>query len=322
MNRVTHGARTGLALALAVVCSFATKSQAASSSPGVCAPPRTVVALVPFADQSGGAWQLMTGTSPAALVAARLADSLQTVHGRSVVIAPGPAASEPGRPARMADDAVLLAAARRVQAEVVLSGVVTSFAHEDRREPGRFGRWGMGAPDARSRAEVAVTIRVLDAHDGSVILESRAARERAGRSTSSAGAAPSMGGVADLTQDELIADALDQVLGDLVRTLAARLDARWQARVIAEGRGIYVIDAGSARGLFAGERLDVWRSGIELLDEDLMRIGEDVRTGAVVVESIDGKGHARVRLAEGEVRPGDLVRPCSGASDAAMSLRR
>lgn len=322
MNRVPHGARTGLALAMAVVCSIADPSQAAPAGPGVCAPPRTVVALVPFADQTGGAWELMTGASPTALVAARLADSLQQSHGRQVVIAPAPALREPGRPARMADDAELLAAAQRAKAEVVLSGVVTSFAHEDRREPGRFGRWGMGAPDARSRAEVAVTIRVLDAHDGSVILESRAARKRAGRSTSSAGTPPVRAGVVDLSQDESIAEALEQVMGDLVRTLAARLDARWQARVIAEGRGIYVIDAGSARGLFTGERLDVWRSGIELLDEDLMRIGDDVRTGAVVVESIDGKGHARVRLAEGEVRRGDLVRPCSGAGAGALSLRR
>jgi TolB-like protein len=305
-----------------MVCSFATQSQAATGSPGVCAPPRTVVAVVPFADQTGGAWQLMTGTSPANVVAARLADSLQQAHGRAVVIAPLAASTGASKAARIADDAALLAAARRVQAEVVLSGVVTSFEHEDRREPGRFGRWGMGAPDARSRAEVAVSIRVLDAHDGSVILESRAARERAGRSTASASAPVESGGVADLVQDDLIADALDQVLGDLVRTLAARLDARWQARVISEGRGIYVIDAGSGRGLFTGERLDVWRSGIELLDEDLLRLGDDVRTGAVVVVSIDGKGHARVRLAEGEVRPGDLVRPCSGGGDAAMSLRR
>jgi hypothetical protein len=281
-----------------------------------------VVALVPFADQSGGAWQLMTGASPAALVAARLADSLQHANGRSVVLASLPKAGETGGPARIADDAVLLAAARRVQAEVVLSGVVTSFEHGDRREPGRFGRWGMGAPDARSRAEVAVAIRVLDVRDGSVILESRAARVRSGRSTSSAGAPAPLGGIVDLSQDEMIAGALEQVLSDLVRTLASRLDARWQARVITEGRGIFVIDAGSARGLFAGERLDVWRSGLELLDEDLMQIGDGVRTGAVVVESIDGKGRARVRLAEGDVRPGDLVRPCSRAGDVAVSLRR
>jgi hypothetical protein len=293
-------------------------SKAAIGDPGVCAPPRTVVAVVPFADQSGGAWQLMTGVSPASLVASRLADSLERAHGRAVVIATMPTLRVPTGSERMSDDIALLAAARRSQAEVVLTGVVTAFAHEDRREPGRFGRWGMGAPDARSRAEVAVAIRVLDARDGSVIMESRAARERAGRTTSSANA-PTEGTWSD---DELLADALDQVMGDLMRTLASRLDARWQARVLSESRGTFVIDAGSGRGLFTGERLDVWRSGIELLDEDLMRLGDDVRTGAVVVEAIEGKGRARVRLTEGEVRAGDLVRPCSAPGEPAMSLRR
>ncbi len=320
VNRVPHGARTAGALALSVVCWLACipVAHASGEGAGLCAPPRTVVAVVPFADQSGGEWQLMTGVSPAALVSARLADSLSHAHGRAVIaVAPRlPQGTTPN--ARMCDDLVMLSAARHAEAEVVLSGVVNAFTHEDQRDAGRFGRWGMGAPDARSRAEVSVSIRVLDAHDGSVILESHAARERAGRSTSSA-QAPGDGVVAD---DELLADALDQVLGDLVRTLAARLDARWQARVIAEGRGIYVIDAGSSRGLFPGERLEVWRSGIEQLDEDLMRISEDSRTGAVVVQAIEGRGRARVRLTEGDVQPGDLVRPCSGETSSAMSLRR
>jgi hypothetical protein len=53
-----------------------------------------------------------------------------------------------------------------------------------------------------------------------------------------------------------------------------------------------------------------------------MRLGDDVRTGAVVIEAIEGKGRARVRLTEGEVRAGDLVRPCSAPGEPAMSLRR
>ena len=322
MHRVPHGARTAGALALAFLCALAPRVSSAvtNGGPGVCAPPRTRVAIAPFADQSGGAWQLMSGVSPARLVAARLADSLEHVHGRSVInLSLSDIVTLGGAwPGRQVDDVALLAAARRASAEVILTGVVTAFVHEDRREPGRFGRWGMGAPDARSRAEIAVTLRVLDARDGSVVMESRAARERVARTTSSARSSTADPAV----DDALIEEALQQVLGDLMRTLAARLDARWQARVIGEGRGGFVIDAGSARGLFAGERLEVWRSGIEILDEDLMRIAADVRTGAVVVEAIGGLGSARVRLVEGDVRRGDSVRPCSGAGALALSARR
>lgn len=320
MHRVPHGARTTGALALVFLCAHAPRVSSAVThgGPGVCAPPRTLVAIAPFEDRSGGAWQLISGLSPARLVAARLADSLEQVHGRSVIHLPVVVTRSGASPGRLVDDVALVAAARRASAEVVLTGVVTAFVHEDRREPGRFGRWGMGAPDARSRAEIAVTLRVLDAQDGSVVMESRAARERVARTTSSARSSTA----GPTVEDELIEEALQQVLGDLVRTLAARLDARWQARVISEGRGFYMIDAGSARGLFAGERLDVWRSGIELLDEDLMRIADHVRTGVVVVEAIDGLGRARVRLAEGDARSGDTVRPCSGAGDLALSARR
>lgn len=318
MNRVPHGAHAGLALAIALVCLNAPQSQAAHGGPGVCAPPRTRIAIVSFANQTSGAWELMTGVSPARLIAARLADSLERAHGRSVVIVAAEGGSDRREPVRLCDDPAMLAAARRVQAEIVLTGVVSSFAHEDERIAGRFGRWGVGAPDARSRAEVAVSIRVLDAEDGTVILESRAARARVGRSTSSAHSADERV-VAD---DEMIADALDQVLGDLMRTLAARLDERWEANVVAAGRNALTIDAGAARGLFTGERLEVWRPGIELLDEDLIHLGDDARVGAVVVEALEGRGRARVRLLEGEAREGDLVRPCSAGSEPAMSFRR
>jgi len=82
-----------------------------------------------------------------------------------------------------------------------------------------------------------------------------------------------------------------------------------------------VLDAGEARGLFAGQRLDVWRPGIDLMDDDLMKLGDDVWVGSVVVTSLSGKGRARARLTEGEVQPGDVVRPCSLSGGPTLSLK-
>jgi hypothetical protein len=288
--------------------------------PGECAPPRTLVALLPLADRTDHTWELMTGESPAHLVSRLLADSLERSRGRRVVCVPLEATAGPA-PARTraVDDDEALRALRHEEAEVIVTGSVSMFSHDDTRESPRLGRWGVGAPDARSRVRVSITLRVLDARDGSVIIETTAARDRAGRGTASI--TRSGDDEPDPAADPVMGEALSDVLGDLLSTIGQRLDACWQARVVTEGRDECVLDAGSARGLFVGERLDVWRPGLQLYDEELVHIGDETRVGTVVVSSLDGRGRAHARLAEGEAHTGDRVRPCSGADGPAMSLR-
>ncbi|MEQ1831634.1 MAG: CsgG/HfaB family protein [Candidatus Eisenbacteria bacterium] len=281
----------------------------------MCAPPRTLVALLPLADQTDRTWELWTGECPARMVAAGVADSLEQGLGRTVVRLG--TSGTPQRPTRPVDDDEALRVARAARAEIAVTGTVSVFSHDDHREAGRFGRWGVGAPDARSRVQVRVTLRVLDVADGSVIIETTASRERTGRGTASASRLE-----AGASVDAVAEDVLADVLADLARTIGQRLDARWQARVILEGPGIYVLDAGAARGLFPGERFEVWRSGVEVYDENLMHVGDDSRVGAVVIVALEGHGRARARLAEGEARMGDTVRPCSSDGGPALSLRR
>jgi hypothetical protein len=293
----------------------------AAADPGECAPPRTLVALLPLADRTDHTWELMSGESPANLVCRLIADSLERSRGRRVVCVPLAANARPAASlTRPVDDDQALHSMRHDEAEVIVTGAVSVFSHDDTRESPRLGRWGVGAPDARSRVRVSITLRVLDARDGSVIIETTAARDRAGRGTASVTQSGEEG--SDPDGDSLMNDALSAVLGDLLSTIGQRLDACWQARVITEDRDDCVIDAGSARGLFAGERLDVWRPGLQIYDEDLVHIGDETRVGSVVISSIDGRARAHARLAEGEARTGDRVRPCSGANGPAMSLRR
>jgi len=295
--------------------------RAAEPEAGECAPPHTLIALLPLADQTDGTWELWSGVNPAVLVSRLLADSLEQGRGRHVVrVSPTVDLNPLAACVRAADDDPALRAGRRADAEIVVTGTVSAVVHEDTRDPGKFMRWGMGAPDARTHVRVRVTLRVLDAHDGTVIIESSAARDRVGRGTATA-ARPSRMAL-DPGEDPLVEDALSEVLGDLVATIGERLDARWTARVILEGRGVVELDAGMSRGLFTGERLDVWRPGIQLLDEDLLRIGDDARIGSVVVVALDGRGRARARLIEGDARMGDLVRPCAAANGSSMSFRR
>ena len=293
----------------------------AADGPGECAPPRTLVALLPLADHTDHTWELWSGESPTRLVCRLLADSLQRSRGRRVMCVPlEPNAGSAPPLSRAVDDDQALRAVRHDEAEVIVTGTVSMFSHEDTRDAPRLGRWGMGAPDAHSRARVSVALRVLDARTGAVIIECTAARERAGRGT--AAVTQSEPNSQDPAADPLMNDVLSEVLGDLVSTIGERLDASWQARVVMEGRDSYLLDAGSSRGLFAGERLDVWRSGIQLFDEDMVHIGDDTRIGAVLITSLDGRGRARARLLEGDARMGDLVRPCTGSNGPAMSLRR
>ena len=304
-----------------VLFAFASSARAADSGAGECAPPRTLVALLPLADRTDRTWELWSGASPAVLVGRALADSLEHMRGRRVVRVPLVAgAGVTSRLLRPVDDDQALRVVRHDEAEVVVTGTVAVFSHDDTRDAGRFSRWGFGAPDAHSLVRVSVTLRVLDAHAGTVIIETTAARDRAGRGTATV-LHPGTGGT-NPDDDPLMLEVLGEVLGDLVATIGQRLDASWQARVVMESRGGFELDAGSARGLFTGERLDVWRPGIQLFDEDMVHIGNDARIGSVMITELDGRGRARARLLEGDARMGDLVKPCSGPSGSAMSLRR
>jgi len=288
---------------------------------GQCLPPRTVVAITPLADRTDGVWANWSGESPAALVTHLLADSLARGERRDVLRLSGVRANVGAKPApRALDDELALLAARHTAAEVVVTGSVDVFAHDDRLDPGKFARWGMGAPDARSRVRVSVSLRALDVHDGTVVIETSASRERTGKSVAMIGRTDRSGGSPIL--DPLLAEALDDVISDLARTLGQRIEGRWKARVVSERRGVVMLDAGSSRGVFAGERLDVWRPGILLMDEDLQRLGDDVWVGSVVVTSLHGRSRCRARLTDGEVHVGDVVRPCSPSSPPVLSLKR
>ena len=295
---------------------LAVPARASALEPGLgdCLPPRSVVALLPLADRTDGVWTAWTGESPAVLVERLLADSLVKSQHREVLRLDVPARSHMALPpVRPIDDDVALRSARHSPAEIVVTGSVDAFTHDEQHEPGRMARWG-GAPDSRSRVRVSVTLRILDPRDGTVILETTAIRDRSGRSVATV-ARPE-------PQDSTLVWALGEVIGDLSRTLGQGLEGRWKARVLSEHAGLCTLDAGAARGVFAGERLDVWRPGIQILDEDLARLGEDVWVGSVVITTVQSRVRARARLADGEVRPGDILRPCSQATAPSISLRR
>ena len=279
-----------------------------------CEPPRAHVALLPLSDATDQSWAAWSGADPSAIVLHLLADSLAKTRGRKISML-----SVSPRPARRpVDDSTAIAAAKAAHAEVVVTGSVTEFEVEERRESGKFARWGVSALDARARARVRVTLRVLDVGGGGVILETTVDRERTGRGTTSAERprpdTPAPSG--------LLSGVLEEVMVELVHALDQRLDTRWQATVLATSPGGCLVDAGGSRGLFVGQRLDVWRSGIETYDEDLVRLGDAVRVAAIEITSLEGRGRAHARVLEGEVSFGDLARPCSTHATVASTLRR
>lgn len=297
----------------------ATATAAATATP--CEPPHTRVMLVSLTDATDHAWQVWTGAEPATLVTRLLADSLRSSRGREVMMIDDPRHAA----RRTMDDGPALDAAREVGAEIVVTGTLNEFTQEDRREAGKFSRWGVGAPDARSRARVRVTLRVLDANNGTVIIETGAVREKASRSAStvdrSSPRARASGPESAFAPEALLGQALGEVLADLVRTVGLRLETRWRASVESVSGDECTLDTGTTRGHFVGQRLEVWRSGIETYDENLVRLSEEARVGALVVTAIEAPGRVRARVLEGDARPGDGVRACS-QSAATVALRR
>ena len=308
-------------LGLALVAVAGARARAVEPGPGECQPPRSVVAILPLADRTDGAWSAWTGESPSLLVARLLSDSLEQGQHREVLRLPLPPRAGTMLPlARPIDDDAALRAVRRSPAEAVVTGSLDFFSHDEQHEPGRLARWGMNGPDAHSRVHVSVTLRALDPRDGTVLIETTASRDRSARAVTNV-ARPERDEAAAAMDPQLV-QALGEVVGDLTRTLVLRLEGRWKARVLSEHEGMCVLDAGIGRGLFDGERLDVWRPGIEIMDEDLARLGDDVWVGSVVITTLQGRSRARARLVDGEMRPGDIVRPCSQATAPAISLRR
>lgn len=298
---------------LIALCPGAARGATAS---GPCDPPRTRIALLPLADGTDHAWEAWTGTAPAPFITRLLADSLRATRGREVTVL----ASVDPHARRAADDGPALERARALDPEIVITGTVVEFAYDDRRENGKLWRWGVGALELRSKARVRLVLRVLDARDGSVIIETAATREKLGRAT--ANVDRSGPDASPLSTEALLAQALGEALSDLNHTIGLRLQARWQARVESVSDGSCALDAGRARGHFVGQRLEVWRPGIDTFDEELVRVHEDARVGALVVTAIDHGGRVRARLVDGDVLPGDRVRVCSGGSTPALSLRR
>ena len=190
---------------MALLASFAVFVPAnATAASRRCDPPRTHVALVPLLDATDRAWSAWSGADPAAIVFRLLSDSLEKSRGRVVTRLP----AVPGSAGRPVEDAAAIAAARAAHAEVVVTGVISEFVLEDRRQGGKLSRWGVGTLDSRARARVRVSLRALDTTDGSVILETTIDREQTGRGTTSAGrptgAAP--------VQSGLLAGTLEEVM--------------------------------------------------------------------------------------------------------------
>ena len=307
-------------LAASFLAAWPAPSRAATAIRG-CDPPRTRVVLVGLRDATDHAWQVWTGTAPAQIVTRLLADSLRASRGREVLLI-----ADPRHAAHRAmDDGPALDAARELDAEIVVTGTLEEFTQEDRRDAGKLMRWGVGAPDARSRARIRVTLRVLDATDGSVIIETGAARDKASRAAStvdrSAPTARISGPGPAIAPEALLGQALGEVLSDLTHTIGLRLETRWRAEVETVRGDECTLDTGTTRGHFAGQRLEVWRPGIETYDENLLRLGEEARVGALVVTAVESPGRVRARIVEGEAHPGDTVRACSHGA-ATVALRR
>jgi hypothetical protein len=304
----------GALLALLLATSGGPTPVHAAVASRACEPPRTRVALLPLTDATDHSWAAWSGGDPAAIVLHLLADSLRKSRGREVTML----APVPGDAGRPVEDAAAIAAANAAGSDVVVTGSVAEFTVEERRVAGKLSRWGAGALDARARARVRVSLRVLDTTGGGLILETTIDRERTGRGTTSA-ARPGDG---PPPPSGLLAGTLDEVLRELTQALDRRLDMRWQATVLGAGPGDCVLDAGAGRGLFVGQRLEVWRSGVETYDEDFVRLAAEVRVGAIEIIALEGRGRAHARVVEGEASSGDHVRPCAAQAPVATTLRR
>lgn len=273
------------------------------------APWRPAIAVLPFTDRTTGEWLLWTGRDVGEGFAEWLSDSL-TRSGRWRL--PDPARRTAAFATRQRDallsDANAMSLGASLGAELVLTGVVQSFAVTETQPDPRWMRWGVGSGRRRTAATVVLELRLLDCASGEVVRTTVVKREQFSQSSSSVGG-PTRIEPGDF-EDTPLGRASHEVVQAAIELLQEEWAVRAQVRVARVLAGAVWLDAGRARGLIPGQRLYVLRPTSAVTDSAGAQADSDRVAAELLVMGFDeGSGRqARCRVERGRVEPGDLVR--------------
>jgi curli biogenesis system outer membrane secretion channel CsgG len=155
-------------------------------------------------------------------------------------------------------------------------------------------------------ASCTVDVRVVDVETGQIIW----ADSGKGESTSSRGQVLGMGtrgGYNEMIEGE----ALRAAISKLTENIGWQINkTQWYAKVVEVDGGSVFLAAGQESGLEEGQRLDVFRRGKEIRDENNLVIGHlEDRLGLAVLDRHAGEKMSVARMKDGPLpQKGDIVR--------------
>lgn len=190
-------------------------------------------------------------------------------------------------------------AAGLVGADALIIGSIVEFGRADDGKRGLFNR------EREQRAHAKVAVRLVDVRTGVVFHSATGQGEATTQTRTVLGIGSTANFDATLT-DKALSLAVEDMLDDLVNTLAAR---PWRSDILTVEGGQVFVAGGARQGLKAGDRLKVMRAGRMVKSRET---GFEIALPATEIATLEVVSH----FGESETNEGSITRLVSGSLPA------
>ncbi len=208
--------------------------------------------------------------------------------------------------------------------QLLIKGVITEFKEKESGKGLGALVKGVAGGIGMVESHVGLTIRIFDASTG-VIMESHSVDKKVKKMGLAAGA--KIKGVAvggGLFKSKSMQDAIEQAIGEAVDFIVSKMkNVPWQGRVVsADEFGQVYVNAGTNLGMKAGDNLDVYKKGKELIDPETgLSLGSQTKKiGCVKIETVEEKFSIAEVVSGSGGRAKDIVKFSSGCVPGEVDL--
>jgi curli biogenesis system outer membrane secretion channel CsgG len=181
----------------------------------------------------------------------------------------------------------------RVGADYLIVGSVSEFGHSNVSETGVFTR------NRIQRATATVNVRLLDTSSGQIVFSEEATGEARAEASTTFGIGERAAFDTALA-DQAVSAAISQLVSNLIENL---MDKPWQAYLVGQRDGYYLMTGGQEQGLEAGDELGVYERGERVRNP---QTGLDIelpatRLGSLTVVEFIGEGDNELSMVRSDL---------------------
>lgn len=181
----------------------------------------------------------------------------------------------------------------RVGADYLIVGSVSEFGHSNVSETGIFTR------NRIQRATATVNVRLLDTSTGQIVFSEEATGEARAEASTAFGVGERAAFDTALA-DQAVSAAISQLVSNLIENL---MHTPWQAYLVGERDGLYLMTGGQTQGLERGDELSVYERGDKVRNP---QTGLNIelpatRLGSLTVVDFIGEGDNELSMVRSEL---------------------